>query len=280
MTNYLFTKKGLTVLFKDKSTEVPVGSTYHWDFGDLSDPSSDNNPTHVYTVEGIYDVKLTITKPDATIFGEVTKTIVVSGLVSTTLSKSIYELIDSRIPAELRLSISDDSKREFIEKWQLYIQPLVNHTIPIEEYSNELHYEALENQLIMELAAYDFLNLNVTNLIWNISNTINEGSKIGGVPDETSKVKKIVTGPSEVEFFDNNLNSDSLYNLYKVLMNAMQPGGSVDNIKRNLCMLALRLDIYLPICQLTGKVVFAPEVTVTREPGLLGGPNPTFPINK
>ena len=280
MTNYLFQKKGLTVLFKDKSTEVPDGSTYHWDFGDLTDPSSVKDPVHVYTEPGIYDVVLTITKPDTTAFGSISKTILASDLVSTTLSKSIYELIDSRIPQELRLTIPLDSKVEFIEKWQLYIQPLVNHTIPIEEYSNELHYEALENQLIMELAAYDFLNLNVTNLVWNISNTINEGSKIGGVPDETSKVKKIVTGPSEVEFFDNNLNSDSLYNLYKVLMNAMQPGGSVDNIKRNLCMLALRLDIYLPICQLTGKVVFAPEVTVTREPGLLGGPNPTFPINK
>lgn len=283
MTDYLFQKKGLTVLFKDKSMEVPVGSTYHWDFGDLSDPSSENNPSHTYVSEGIYSVKLTITKPDTTEFGSITKSVVVSGLVSTTLSKSIYDLIDSRIPAELGLSMPLSKKVEFIEKWQLYLQPLVNHDIPVEEYSNELYYEALENQLIMELAAYDFLSLSISNLAWNISNIISESSKQSSGdninPEETSKVKKIVTGPSEVEFFDTNLNSESLYNMYKILMNSMQPGGVIDTIKKNLCMLSNRIQIYLPICQLLPKPGFAPEVANIREPGLLGGPNPTFPLN-
>ena len=282
MTNYLFQKKGLTVLFKDKSTEVPDGSTYHWDFGDLTDPSSVKDPVHVYTEPGIYSVVLTITKPDTTVFGTTQKIILASDLVSTTLSKSIYELIDSRIPQELRLTIPLDSKVEFIEKWQLYIQPLVNHDIPLEEYSNELYYEALENQLIMELAAYDYLSLSISNLTWHLSTIINDSVKPKSTgtenTDETSKVKKIVTGPSEVEFFDTNMNSDSMYNMYKILMNSMQPGGAVDVIKKNLCMLASRLEIYLPICQNISNPVYAPEVANIRDAGLLGGPNPIYPV--
>lgn len=48
----------LTVAFTDLSTGGP--STWLWDFGD-GDTSALQNPTHVYTSRGLYDVTLTVT---------------------------------------------------------------------------------------------------------------------------------------------------------------------------------------------------------------------------
>jgi gliding motility-associated-like protein len=49
---------GLTVLFEDRSTGLPGGST--WDFGDGSISSNDLHPVHTYTRPGTYTVRLTI----------------------------------------------------------------------------------------------------------------------------------------------------------------------------------------------------------------------------
>jgi hypothetical protein len=50
---------GNPVFFEDQSGGNIVN--WYWDFGD-GDYSTDQNPTHIYTVEGIYNVELTITK--------------------------------------------------------------------------------------------------------------------------------------------------------------------------------------------------------------------------
>ena len=34
---------------------------YNWDFGDNSAASSNSNPQHIYTAEGLYNVKLIVT---------------------------------------------------------------------------------------------------------------------------------------------------------------------------------------------------------------------------
>ena len=98
-------------------------------------------------------------------------------------------------------------------------------------------------------------------------------------PSSNGNVKKIVTGPTEVEFFNNVLDGETASSLAKTIVTAMKPGGIIDNIKRNLCMLSSRLSIYLPICNNINTVVI-PKVVNRRDPGLLGGPNPSYPINK
>ena len=52
----------LTVRFTDLS-EVPGATTWHWEFGDGTS-SHDRNPTHVYTANGSYNVRLTVTGPN------------------------------------------------------------------------------------------------------------------------------------------------------------------------------------------------------------------------
>ena len=231
------------------------------------------------------------------------QSISVSDRVKTHLSDSIYVLINTYIPESIFGYVPIGVKKQFIEKWQLYIQPLVNHCIPIEEYNNELYYEALENQLIMELAAYDFMVLQISNMVKATANVITENNsytkeevedmacvRAGGTPGSSSSssssssrgsggtgsVKAIKTGPTEVQFNDDfEQESDSASNALK----AMQPRGLIDLLKQELCMLAERLDIYLPICDQI-PVTKVPRVVNRRRKGLLSGPDPFGVVKK
>ena len=236
---------------------------------------------------GFYRVSMSIVDSNNRPVEKVTKTVLISDKVKTHLSNSIYVLINTYIPYSIFGKVPSSVKQQFIEKWQLYIQPLVNHEIPVEDFNNELYYEALENQLIMELAAYDYMILNIQNVINATSQTIikdnSQGSECGveyssqssGSSSDTSSasggsIKKIVTGPTEVEYFnDTESEKDFISNITK----ATQPGGFIDILKQNLCMLAGRLDIYLPICENQIRVV-VPRVVNRRKPRLLDGPDP------
>ena len=282
--DFIFNTVGLKSNFINLSYEVPDEYTYSWDFGD-GGTSTELNPTHEYQKMGFYRVSMSIVDSNNRPVEKVTKTVLISDKVKTHLSNSIYVLINTYIPYSIFGKVPSSIKQQFIEKWQLYIQPLVNHEIPVEDFNNELYYEALENQLIMELAAYDYMLLNIQNVINATSQTIindnsqgsecNEeySSQSSGSSSNTSSggsIKKIVTGPTEVEYFnDTESEKDFISNITK----AVQPGGFIDILKQNLCMLAGRLDIYLPICENQTRVV-VPRVVNRRRPRLLDGPDP------
>lgn len=284
VVDFIFNTVGLKSNFINLSYEVPDEYTYSWDFGD-GGTSTELNPTHEYQKMGFYRVSMSIVDSNNRPVEKVTKTVLISDKVKTHLSNSIYVLINTYIPYLIFGKVPSSIKQQFIEKWQLYIQPLVNHEIPVEDFNNELYYEALENQLIMELAAYDYMLLNIQNVINATSQTIindnsqgsecNEeySSQSSGSSSNTSSggsIKKIVTGPTEVEYFnDTESEKDFISNITK----AVQPGGFIDILKQNLCMLAGRLDIYLPICENQTRVV-VPRVVNRRRPRLLDGPDP------
>lgn len=284
IVDFIFNTVGLKSNFINLSYEVPDEYTYSWDFGD-GGTSTELNPTHEYQKMGFYRVSMSIVDSNNRPVEKVTKTVLISDKVKTHLSNSIYVLINTYIPYSIFGKVPSSIKQQFIEKWQLYIQPLVNHEIPVEDFNNELYYEALENQLIMELAAYDYMLLNIQNVINATSQTIindnsqgsecNEeySSQSSGSSSNTSSggsIKKIVTGPTEVEYFnDTESEKDFISNITK----AVQPGGFIDILKQNLCMLAERLDIYLPICENQTRVV-VPRVVNRRRPRLLDGPDP------
>lgn len=280
-TNFSFTKDGLSVTFRDLSVGVPVGSTYHWDFGDFR-VSEEVNPTHIYEREGFYEVSLLIETPEPPEDPSIVKPKVlrlgVSDLSKTQLSDSIYNLINSYVPEDLLPYLSDVDKQSYIEKWQLYICPLVDREcgkeIPLDQYNNEFAYEALENQLIMELSVYDYISVGILNMMRGVTKVIQDESSTT-VPDTTGdnggKVKSITTGPTEVQFYE-GMTSESAA-LVKAVTTALQPGGFVDTLKQNLCMLAGRLNIYLPICNQPRRTT-APKVVNRRKPKPLAGPNP------
>lgn len=287
VTNFAFKKVLLEVSFRDLSIEVPEGSEYLWDFGDLK-VSNERNPVHTYDESGFYVVTLTITTPAIPDVenkpGKKQFRLGVSDLSKTQLSDTIYNLINVYIPDGLLAYLSDIDKQVYIEKWQLYLQPLVNHVdgmeIPEDEYNNELAYEALENQLIMELSAYDFLTVGIINMMRSATDIVQEDSSSTEAPEGTEgedgkqRIKSIVTGPTEVQFYE-GLSGDSASSLAKTITSAMQPGGVIDTLKQNICMLAQRIGIYLPICSMP-KITKVPRIINKRVATGLSGPNPTI----
>lgn len=275
VVDFNYATVGLKVTFENLSTGVPSDYTYHWDFGDNTQ-STLNNSTHEFDKPGFYKVTLLVKDPASNTVGSSEQRVPVTDKAKTHLSGSIYQLIDTYIPENIFGVVTTSTKRQFIEKWQLYLQPLVNHCIPLQEYNNEMYYEALENQLIMELAAYDFMSVQVANMVKAQAQSIlenNTTSSSGGSepPDGyQGDVKKIQTGPTQVEYFNPNEDeSDLASNIIK----ALGPGGLLDMMKENLCMLAGRLDIYLPICERPTRVV-VPKAVNKRIKGPLSGPDP------
>lgn len=275
VVDFNYATVGLKVTFENLSTGVPSDYTYHWDFGDNTQ-STLNNPTHEFDKPGFYKVTLLVKDPASNTVGSSEQRVPVTDKAKTHLSGSIYQLIDTYIPENIFGVVTTSTKRQFIEKWQLYLQPLVNHCIPLQEYNNEMYYEALENQLIMELAAYDFMSVQVANMVKAQAQSILENnttsSSGGSEPSDgyQGDVKKIQTGPTEVEYFNPNEDeSDLASNIIK----ALGPGGLLDMMKENLCMLAGRLDIYLPICERPIRVV-VPKAVNKRIKGPLSGPDP------
>ena len=277
--------EGLQVKFQILS-RIPANAIVSWDFGDGKEAYNEPRATHQYEESGIYQVTLTVETSEGK-YGEGLKVLMLSDVVKTHLSDSIYNLINEFIPHELSEAMSSSQKSLYINKWQLYIGPLVNRSrgkeIPIDKYNDELYYEGLENQLIMELAAWDYLNVKILNLLTGTGQYLRDiTSKDIASEDEGyentrgDRVKHITTGPTEVEYYDTV--TESLSSLWSAYTKALQPGGIMDELRKNLCMLAERLEIFLPFCQPEYRPVI-PRVVNKRNPGPLDGPNPTAPLN-
>ena len=294
---FVYVAKGLEVSFQVVS-KVPANATIGWDFGVEGGESYELNPKYTYESQGYYNVTLKITVPSELIEGEpeiytASQTVMVTGDIGpkTHLNDSIYNLIDLYVPANLVSNgMSIQEKATYIQKWQLYLGPLVEHCIPEEEYTNELRYEGLENQLVMELAVWDFLNVQITSLLTGTGQYIDsltyQSTEVKGNSDEessgddqasTGRIKRIQTGPTEVEYFDEL--SDSLSTLYKAYTEALKPGGIMDILRQNICNLASRLMIFLPFCNNSYKPVKVPRVVNRRHPKGIDGPNPPTLLN-
>lgn len=268
-------KKGLTVNFLNLSTKVLSNTTYSWDFGDGSEIVEVKSPSHTYETSGFYEVEVT-SYWNQVVEETICINLVITNKVQTSLSGSIYNLIDEYLPSGIIKNFPLNKKALFIEKWQLYIQPLVyrelGEEIEVSDYNDELQYEALENQLIMEAAMLDFLTTEFTNMLQSVSSTggdISMGAEGG--------IKKITTGPSEVEYFNAG---DSTKDIISNVTKAMGPGGFVETLRLNLCTLATRLMITLPFCRQLKRPSIVPEVSNRREPNRYSGPNPPYPIKK
>lgn len=277
---------GLEVSFTVTS-KVPAKAILDWDFGDDKADYNVRQPSHIYEKSGFYTVTLNAASTADGYDQTVQRMIIISDVAKTHLTDSIYNLINEFIPHELSKPMNHNQKALYINKWQLYIHPLVDRPegkeIPIEEYNNELYYEGLENQLIMELAAWDYLNVKILNILTGTGQYLKDLTSIGGTDDDGfegtrgDRVRRIQTGPTEVEYYDSL--SEATSALFKAYSQAVKPGGIMDELRKNLCMLAQRLSIYLPFCDQPYHPV-VPFVVNRRNPGPLGGPNPTAPLNR
>ena len=265
----------LDVRFTNLSTSTGQAKP-NWDFGD-GQTSEEINPTHHFDERGRYDVTLKYILADGTAVGEFTQVVMVSDMVNTTLPDTIYLLINTYLPAETFGEIDPKIKNQFINKWQLYLGPIVNHRIPECEFTNELYFEALENQLIMELAAYDYMVLKVNQMFQGVTHKLDSHSTGESESEGENSVKHITTGPTEVEYFNGE---DFLGDAISAIVKAMNPDGVIALMRNQVCMLAARLDIYLPICQRLPDKKVVPRVVNRRKKTFLGGPDPMEINNK
>lgn len=205
-----------------------TGLTFSWDFGD-GEVSTDVHPQHTYQADGFYTVVLTVTQGVST--ATTTRYLGVSS-TGLMLSRSIYDLVDMYIPSTLTLDTSE--KQSLIQKWQMYLAILVEPNIAEADIFNEFAWPALVNQLIAELVAYDLIIQGANAYIASMSE--------GGSTTTGQQLKKVVTGPSEAEWFPNTATGE-------VWEQTMKAGGALDQIKNQVCMLSHRLRIYIPICK-------------------------------
>lgn len=116
-------------------------------------------------------------------------------------------------------------------EWRIYLQKAISPPISDIDIQNEAAWPFLINTLIAKLVVFDFILKSIKSLM---ANSIT--SDLSG-----ANVKKITTGPTDVEYLD----------VFASLVKFLTPGthGSpVDNLAIDICQLAKRVRVYLPLC--------------------------------
>jgi len=240
IANFIVQTNGREISFLDISLNHPT--TWLWRFGDGMF-SREQNPTHTFENDGFYTITLRAFNHDG--LGTVVRQIGVSQY-GVMLNQSILEIVQSLIPITLTIPIS--TIQTLIQKWQLFFYPLVTPAVESINIYNEFAYPALVNQLIAYLVIYD--------LIINGANSYLLGLSQGTSGSGVQEVKKITTGPSDVEWFAGS----------KTWMDIFTEGGLFDNIKAQLCSIAASLNIWLYMCPKPGLPTKPPQVYYGSKP--------------
>ena len=238
-----YSKLGLTVNFINTSLNNPT--SHAWDFGDGTN-STDKNPSHTYTEVGFFTVKLIATNGDGE--SEVTITIGASD-INDMLNASISELVDHYIPSALVGEMTATEKLSLIQKWQLYLQPLVHipYKVEVSDTYNEFKWPGLVNSLIAQLVAYD-ITVQAANQFVASSMSTGGGSSGSETSNGKQQIKSIETGPAKTEWYEDKT-SENIKNLADAVSSATKAGGGIDLLKESICMLSQRVSIYLPMCK-------------------------------
>lgn len=217
----------LAVQFTDTSVveEDKTISTWAWDFGDAGN-STAQNPDHTYATPGKYKVSLTVTDSDGSVLQTVRYIMVDSKPI---LPVTVEDLVKIKLPRNHPYKPAELAAQ--IATWQMFIQPLVNSPgVADSDVFNESAYPPVVNALIAYLAAYQIMVDYVSSAAISAAGA--------GVDGADEVVKRIETGPSNAEFRDT---SDYLKYL-------SQPNGLMDQVRKQLCMLAFRSMINVPYC--------------------------------
>lgn len=256
-----YSKTGLTVNFQNLSLNSPT--SYAWDFGD-GGTSNLKSPTHTYTELGFFTVTLIATNADGD--GELTITIGASD-IDDMMNASLMELIDHYIPSALRGEMTATEKVSLIQKWQLYLQPLVYypHKVDVVDTYNEFKWPGLANVLIAQLVAFD-ITVQAANQF--VSSAMSTGGGSTGTETGTGKqqLKSVETGPAKTEWYEDKTSEDTK-NLADAISTATKAGGGIDLMKQSICMLSQRINIYLPICPMP-DINVSPRVYTRCRPGV------------
>jgi hypothetical protein len=139
------------------------------------------------------------------------------------------------------LTMDNAFQTQSIQYWQLYLQP--GFEIPDGLVFLDSAWPILGRFLIAKLVVHSY----ITKLLQNFVGGALATSSSSGSGD--GALKKLETGPSNAEFYNP---ADSL----EVIMKAGTGGASpFDQLTKDICQLAQRVKIYLPICGQINQVV-------------------------
>jgi PKD repeat protein len=234
VAHFIIGINGREISFQDVSLNVPT--SWLWYFGDGQNDSV-RNPIHTYGSDGFYSVSFKATNGDG--YNTIIQQIGVSQY-GPMLNKSILEIVQNQIPISITITVN--TIQELIQKWQLYLFSLVTPAIDSVNIYNEFAYPALVNQLIAYLVIYDIIINGANSYLLSIS----QGTSGIGVQE----VKKITTGPSDVEWFAGSASWSDIFS----------KEGLFSGIKDQLCSIASTLGYYLYMCPKPGLPVKAPKV--------------------
>lgn len=272
---YYILEGGLSVSFKNTSSGGP--SSFSWDFGDGSTPSTDENPTHDYSSEmpfgGWVVVKLTISKDgESNSVKEVRLGISpTTQALPTPIRVFVNELLTPTV-------VPDTIFSTLLTKWQIYLRNFAK--VDIREFNNELVWPALYNQLIAYLIILDVIVNSQLNYAASIAGSSGETQSSGG-SSNAGGLKSVVTGPSEAEWYD-------LSESWKNLFSTWSSGGDsvamgfYKNILNQMCVIVGYLDIPLLLCPtskkksiVVPKVGYMPYVHLALDNYLLSNEQPS-----
>jgi len=252
---FSYSKIAKVLSLRDLSLNSPT--SYIWDFGD-GNTSIVKNPVHQYQEDGFYKVSLISTNVDGA--SDILEINLGIGAGTDTLNVSLLEYININIPLLLVPELTTSDKITHINKWQNYLQPLVfiPYKVKAEDINNELAWPGLVNTLIALLVSYDLTSILANRAMNRLLTGISDNSLQPG--GENDGVKKINTGPTEVEFQDA---SDDSINNAKIISSIISgKDGSIASIKTSICILSHRLRIYLPgLCEKLSSHVILPVVS-------------------
>lgn len=235
-------------------------TTYDWDFGDGAS-STDFEPTHSYATPGLYTVTLTATNEDGSLV--LSKDIAPDPYTTIPLE----ELITMELPVGMVLD--PIFKATAIKKWQLWLQVLVVPKIPTPVVHNDQYWPTLANNLVALCVIYDAYMKQAQGAAI-ISLAVSSGNLEA---QGNGQEKRIVTGPTEVEWFEAS----------KLLDILAKPGATkdkqsiFDTMRQSVCDLAFRINVKLPMCPVILRTTIVPQTTVSSKKGW--NPILRYPLN-
>lgn len=243
--SFLVNPNLLSVQFLDTSTDTLNNIvSWAWNFGDTAsggqNTSTLQSPQHTFTSPGTYIVRLQITNnaPGTPLVTSITRNIIVNTV--PVLPVSLKDFILLKVPPPI--NIPPGAIDAYVATYQLYMQPLVNSPgVADVDTFNEAAYPPLVNALIAYTVAYQIT-------LDNVGKNLILGSSTGIVGGQPGLVKKIETGPSNAEFQD-------MANLQKQIYGK---NGLLEQLKMELCKLASRLLIKMPMCPPLPSPIFIP----------------------
>lgn len=140
------------------------------------------------------------------------------------------DLIENEQPSGLVVPASYVTLKTM--EWRLYLQKAISPAISDADVQNEAAWPFLVNVLIAKLVVFDFIIKSIKSLM---------ASSTSGDSGSGANIKKITTGPTDVEYFD------AFASLAKFFLPGAN-GSALDNLAIDICQLAKRVRVYLPLC--------------------------------